>query len=162
MTNIIEIFKDVVGQEGRYQVSNLGRVKSLIKKGGKIIILKPSLNKRGYYYIGLCRGVNGKRITIHRLVCLTFVPNPENKPQVNHKNHIKTDNRVSNLEWVTNRENVTHYFNSKNKKFPTCIRKFSNKFKVQAWLNGKRRYLGMYSTIDEAKQAYLKAINSSI
>lgn len=110
-----ETFKDIPGYEGKYQVSNLGKVKSLPKKRGfgkgytcKELILKPSLNM-GYPAIVLCNGIN-KLITIHRLVAITFIPNPKNKKTVNHKNGIKTDNQVDNLEWATQLENNLHSF----------------------------------------------------
>ena len=109
-----EEWRDVVGYEGRYQVSSMGRVKSLERKvkhwcGGERIqkerILKPCADRGGYLRIGLCDGEKQKTFKVHRLVCEAFHENPDNKPQVNHINEIKTDNRASNLEWATAREN---------------------------------------------------------
>ena len=109
-----EIWKDVAGYEGRYQVSSMGRVKSLartfIDKIGreryvKERILKPGTDRGGYLRVGLCDGEKRKTLKVHRLVCQAFHENPGNKPQVNHINEIKTDNRASNLEWATAREN---------------------------------------------------------
>ena len=97
---IIEIWKDIEGYEGLYQVSNEGRVKSLRRNK----IFKPYTN-RGYEYVVF--SVDGVRTTkkIHRLVAEAFIPNPQNKPCVDHINTIKTDNRVENLRWATHKEN---------------------------------------------------------
>ena len=109
-----EEWKDIKGYEGQYQVSNLGRVKSLdrmltykTKYGvyqhmqyGKV--LTPCFDTRGYPYVRLF-DLNGKTksVTIHRLVGLAFIPNPDNLPCLNHKDEIKTNNSVDNLEWCT-------------------------------------------------------------
>ncbi len=111
---INEIWKDVKGYEGLYQVSNLGRAKSLGRKNCSNICLKdkilnPSLDhKNGYKRVCLCRNNNEKRVGIHRLVAEVFIPNPENKPCVNHKDGNKLNNRVDNLEWCTAKENNQH------------------------------------------------------
>lgn len=85
-----------------YSVSSCGDVKN--NNTGRI--LKPAKDKYGYYYYVLC--VNGDRRTIkgHRLVAIAFIPNPQDKPTVNHKNGIRTDNRVCNLEWMTPKEQL--------------------------------------------------------
>lgn len=113
-----EVWKDIIGYEKKYQISNLGRVKSMqkkvvnSKKSERIVserILKSWNVGRGYAVITL--GVKNKRY-IHRLVAESFIPNIENKEQVNHINGIKTDNRVENLEWVTQSENMYHSVHS--------------------------------------------------
>jgi len=114
-----EIWKDIVGYEGLYQVSNLGRVKSLERTinhktcyGGlyhvKGRILKSKLEKDGYYRIGLSKNKIKKYYRINRLVAETFIPNPNNYPVVNHKDENKLNNRVDNLEWCSIKYNINY------------------------------------------------------
>ena len=95
-----EEWKDIRDYEGLYQISNKGNVKSLgNNKTKKEKILKSSVNKRGYLDVKLCKNGKHKNFRINRLVAEAFISNPNNLPQVNHKNEIKDDNRVENLEW---------------------------------------------------------------
>lgn len=104
-----EMWKNIDGYNGIYQVSNLGNVRSLnYNKTGVAKELSPSIKKSGYKMVTLQTGATVKYHLLHRLVAKAFVPNPENKPVVNHKNGKKYDNRAENLEWVTNRENQLH------------------------------------------------------
>lgn len=104
-----EIWKDVIGYEGFYQVSNLGRVKTLgNNKFNKEKIMKSTISDNGYFRIGLIKDNYQKRYFVHRLVAESFIENFENKKQVNHINGIKTDNNVENLEWNTSFENMQH------------------------------------------------------
>lgn len=106
-----EEWKSVPGYEGRYEVSNKGDVKSLnYRMTGQPKILKPVTSGKGYLMVGFFSNGKVRWNKIHRLVAELFIPNPENKPQVNHINGIKTDNRTSNLEWATNGENQKHAY----------------------------------------------------
>lgn len=101
-----EIWADIKDYEGWYQISNYGRIKSFARGVGKI--LKPSLARNGYLYVTLKKTGSKKHFGIHQLVAENFIPNPENKPQVNHINGNKFDNCCENLEWMTSVENHKH------------------------------------------------------
>lgn len=100
----MEEWRDVQGYEGLYQVSDQGRVRN-VRRGR---ILKPHIVGAGYAQTTLSDRGSRRYLLIHRLVAQAFIPNPESKPQINHKNGIKTDNRVENLEWCTLSENLLH------------------------------------------------------
>lgn len=109
----IEIWKPVVGYEGYFEISNLGRVKSVeryVMCNGHLHhvsekLKKVTLNSMGYPCVTLCKNRKSQQIAIHRLLMMAFVPNPDNKPYIDHINTIITDNRFSNLRWVTPKEN---------------------------------------------------------
>ncbi len=104
-----EIWKDIPEYEGIYQVSSQGRVKALnFARSGKEGIVKQQTNHKGYSVVYLSRDDKRRKFTVHRLVALTFIPNTENKPCVDHINTIKSDNNVENLRWVTYKENANN------------------------------------------------------
>lgn len=108
----MEVWKDIKGYEGLYQISNFGRVKSLprMMKNRKCeeIIKTPSVLPKGYLKVSLCRNGKTKYCFIHRLVAEAFIPNPDNLPCVNHKDCNTSNNNVHNLEWVTYKENNSY------------------------------------------------------
>lgn len=104
-----EIWKDVIGYEGLYQVSNFGNVKSLnYMKTGKEKVLNARKNKYGYLCIALSKEGRKKFYFVHRLVAIAFISNPNNYPQVNHKDEDKTNNACFNLEWCSAKYNMTY------------------------------------------------------
>lgn len=110
---MVEFWKDINDYEGLYQVSNLGRVKSLtriLKDGRKWEekIIKPGNNGHGYLQVNLHKNGKQKNFFIHRLVAEAFIPNPDNLPYVNHKDEDKTNNLVSNIEWCTHEYNINY------------------------------------------------------
>ena len=115
-----EIWKDIKGFEGTYQVSNFGNIKSLrrtVKRSSqtgdylqKEVILKPATNAKGYYHVALRKDGDSKTFRIHRLVAESFISNPTGHPQVNHKDGNKTNNHVNNLEWTDNSGNLKHAY----------------------------------------------------
>lgn len=128
-----EIWKDIEGYNGLYQISNLGRVKSLGRRGKGCSledrILKPMINKDGYHLVNL-KDINhvAKWFTVHRLVALHFIPNPNDYKEINHKDEVKSNNIVANLEWCTREYNVS---------YGTVVERQSNNKKGQSntWLN---------------------------
>ena len=111
-----EIWKDVVGYEGYYKVSNTGKIKSLrrvVEKSANIFVIKKEKElklsiARGYFFTKLCIDRKNTNISVHRLVAIAFIPNPENKRCVNHKDGNKGNNYLENLEWCTHSENIQH------------------------------------------------------
>ena len=110
-----EIWKPIEGTGGKYEVSNTGKIRSLnYRMTGTTAELKQQPDKKGYLRVRVKnKAFPYTSFKVHREVAIAFIPNPGNKPQVNHKNGDKTDNRVENLEWATNKENADHAMDNK-------------------------------------------------
>ena len=113
-----EIWKDIEGYEGSYQVSNLGRIKNIKFKTQRI--LKQRQLADGHLTIGLCKNNSIKRHLVHRLVANSFIPNPNSLPIINHKDEDPTNNCVDNLEWCTNKYNSN--YGTKNKRISESLK----------------------------------------
>jgi len=133
--------------DSNYIIYPDGRIYSVRSKK----FLKPFLVTKGYPTVSLYK----KDYQVHRLVANAFIPNPDNLPQINHINGIKTDNRIENLEWCTNRQNIIHYFKSKN---PGVQFTKNGTYSVKIFHNKKQVYLGSFKTLEEANQAYSNAL----
>lgn len=144
-----EVWKPVNGWEGLYEVSNLGRVRSLHYK--KPYIMHPIVDNYGYVRISLVKpnSKKYKRCGVHRLVAEAFISNPDNLPQINHKDENKQNNNVNNLEWCTNKYNCNYRNHCKNVSASRLGMKFSelhlkNLRNSHAKVQGKR--VGQYDT----------------
>ena len=139
-----------------YQVSNIGRVRNATTEK----ILKPFLNKGGYYEISLRKESVKKECRIHRLVAQEFIDNPDNKQFVDHINHNKTDNTIFNLRWVSKSENSMNRNKIPNKSSKykgVCFSKERDKWRARIMLSGRRKHLGYFANEKEAAFAYNEA-----
>lgn len=143
----IEIWKDIVGYEGLYKISNQGKVLSVKRN----IVLKYRLNyKKGYPVINLCKNSKLKTAYIHRLVAEYFIENPNNLKYVNHINNDKEKNNVNNLEWCTGSDNMLKsYQNGSNSKHKTKVEQFdliSNET-IKIWDSAHQAYHSGFKAI---------------
>jgi hypothetical protein len=152
---MIEQWKHIIGYEGLYQISNLGNVKSI--RFDKEKLLLPQINSKGYYFVVLCDKTKRKQIQIHQLVAMAFLNHIPCKMEfvINHINFDKKDNKVSNLEIVTNRENSNRkHLKSTSEYTGVSFEKDRNKWTAQIKINGKRVLLGRFLNEIDASNAY--------
>lgn len=135
---IMEEWKDIEGYEGLYQVSSQGRIKSLDRNTTNGKIRKFQTSKSGYLSVTLSKNGVVKRQSVHRLVAEAFIPNPNNLPQINHKNEDKTNNSIENLEWCDSTYNNNYGKHSSN------ISKARRKWVIQKDLNNE--IVGIYDS----------------
>lgn len=133
----MEIWKDIKGYEGLYQVSTFGRVRSANK------LLHLNTNTYGYKHVTLSRGKSQKTMVVHRLVATAFIENPLGLPQINHKDGNKNNNTVSNLEWTTQKDNNHHAIKTNLRKAKkvllvdennNVIKQFNNRMEINEFL----------------------------
>jgi hypothetical protein len=142
-----EVYKAIDGYN-IYEVSNMGNVRN--KKTG--LILKQKLRK-GYYSIGLSKNGKNKNFNIHRLIASYFIPNPNNKRCVDHIDRDKLNNKIENLRWVSiseNGMNRTISTNNKSSYSGVCFHKKIKKWQVKITINGKGKYIGIYTNFEDA------------
>ena len=153
-----EQWRDVPGYEDHYQISDSGKIKSV--KYRKEKILKQTLIK-GYYGLGLCLEGKRKVLFIHVMIAMAFLDHVPNGHviTVDHINGNKTDNRLENIQLLTNRENVSKSTPSyKKSSLPVGVCKFRNKYISSIKENGSKVYLGLFPTPEEAAKAYGEAL----
>lgn len=135
-----------------YFVSTYGQIENA--RTGEL--LKPNINTHGYYIVQLYKNSKGKTITIHRLVANAFLPNPENKRCIDHINNDRLDNRLENLRYATHSENgMNRSISSSNTSGIKGISwyKSINKWRALIKINGKKKHIGLYKTLEEAQKA---------
>tara|TARA_R100000544_G_scaffold25671_1_gene13083 strand:+ start:212 stop:715 length:504 start_codon:yes stop_codon:yes gene_type:complete len=161
-----EIFKDIKGYEGLYQVSNLGNVKSLKRKHvTKDKLLSPCMANNGYLKVNLTKNGIYKNNSIHQLIAITFlnhVPNGRNII-VDHIDNNPLNNNLENLQLITQRENVSKdRVNCSSRYTGVCWHKSLNKWVSSITINGKRKHLGYFNTEIEASNEYQKALKNHL
>jgi hypothetical protein len=141
-----EEFRDIIDYEGIYTVSNFGRIYS-VKRG---IIMKPIKNNRGYIFINLFKNNCKKTCQIHRLIARAFLTDYSEDLDVDHIDRSKTNNHLSNLRMTTRAQNITNTKpRNKTGYKGICLTK-SGKYRVQIQVNNKYKYVGTYSTLEDA------------
>ena len=160
-----EIFKDIPGYEGMYQVSDLGSVKSLSDRYGNERILKARIGTGGYKLVRLTRNNKKTGIRVHQLVAMAFLDHVRcgHKKDVHHIDGVRTNNKLSNLEVLTRQEHIIETWKSIGKTSAytgVSWHKRSNRWKVQIRINGKQKGLGYFINEIDAHHAYQEALKN--
>ena len=154
-----EIWKDVLDYEGGYQVSNLGNVKSL--KLNKEKILKPGIDSHGYLRVDLFYKGKRKTIKVHQLVAMAFLnhtPDGTTKIVTDHIDNNPLNNRLENLQLISQRENLSKDKNGTSKYTGVSWDKERNKWRSEIRINGKIKYLGRFNSEEEASEYYQRQL----
>ena len=147
-----EVWVDVLGYNGRYQVSDWGNIRSLNwRNSGAVKQLSPVSDKDGYQIVCLSSEKFQKNVRLHRLIAEVFIPNPNKKPHINHKNEDKKNNRVDNLEWVTEIENNNH--GTRNKRIAKLKRNNTYNCKPVSQYTIEGEFLKTWPSLSEPKRA---------
>jgi len=158
-----EIFKYVKGFANKYEISNFGKLISY-KYNTPFSMTLSVCKKKGYLYARLTKDGKCKRVSVHRLVALHFIPNPKNKEQVNHIDGNRKNNKVENLEWVSNRANCSHRsvgkINTSNY-IGVYLNKKHNNWKSAISINGKKVHLGTFNSEKDAHLAYVNYLKNN-
>ena len=144
----MEEWKDVNGYEGMYQISNKGNVRSLDrisyhKRGVSRYKGKPKKKRMstfGYWMVSFSKENKSKNFYVHKLMGIAFIPNPKNKKFINHKNGIKTDNQLENLEWVTHSENMNHELDTGLRVMPKGVKVYNSKLNPEIIISARKEY----------------------
>jgi hypothetical protein len=154
----IEIWRKIDGYDN-YSVSSFGR----IRNNKRNIIVKQRCNKNGYYRVNLYKNNQSKTMQIHRLVALAFIGNPSEKPCVDHIDNNRKNNKISNLRWATSSQNQMNKGKQSNNKsgiIGVCWHKRDNRWSASIKIDGITKHIGYFKSIEQAKQARIKAVNS--
>ena len=159
-----EIWKPVNGYEGLYEVSSLGNVRSVEFRNNqmthkRIKMMTPTDNGHGYMIVGLAGMGRRRNFYVHRLVAQAFIPNPDNLPAIDHIDHDRSNNQVSNLRWITQGDNVRHsrelMSKPRQKPMSNTGERYISKQKADGRyrLTIRRRQIGVFDTLEEAVEA---------
>ena len=147
---------EIVGYP-KYMIYDDGRVWSKIGKGRFLI---PLVNSRGYLKVHLCEDGIKKTTNIHRLVAMHYIPNPDNKPEVDHIDQDTLNNNIDNLRWATRSENQSNKGIIGAVKLKGVSKAHGDKFRAIITINSKKKHIGVYETAEEASEAYNNYVNA--